>query len=77
MMFLPICIRTGVEYWIESDMEIDEDIQIEEANVPPPDVSLVQESPEKAELNIIVRWTICFPFFKHSSSLPIGHSNGC
>jgi len=58
MMFLPICIHTGVEYWIESDMEIDEDIQIEEANVPPPDVSLVQESPEKAELNIIVRWII-------------------
>lgn len=39
-------------------MEIDEDIQIEEANVPPPDVSLAQESPEEAELNIIVRWII-------------------
>lgn len=58
MMFLPICIHTGVEYWIENDMEIDEDIQIEEANVPPPDVSLAQESPEEAELNIIVRWII-------------------
>lgn len=39
-------------------MEIEEDVQVEGATVPPPDVCLVQDSPEKAELNIIVRWII-------------------
>ena len=48
-------IHAGVEFWIESDMEIDEDIVIEDASIPPPDV---QESPENGELSIIVRWIV-------------------
>jgi len=70
MMFLPICIHTGVEYWIESDMEIDEDIQIEEANVPPPDVSLVQESPEKAEYKHHCQVDYYFAFHFSNTVLP-------
>ena len=48
----------GIEFWIETDMEIDEDVEIESGNIPPPDVSLVQDSPEKVELNIVVKWVI-------------------
>ena len=55
---IAVCIYAGVEFWIESDKEIDEDVEIEGANIPLPDVSLVQDSPEKAELSIIVRWII-------------------
>ena len=45
----------GIEFWIETDNEIDEDVEIESANVPPPEVSLDQDSPERAEMNIIVK----------------------
>ena len=48
-------IHAGVEFWIESDMEIDEYIVIEDASIPPPDV---QDSPENGELSIIVRWIV-------------------
>ena len=53
-----LSVGAGIEFWIETDMEIDEDVDIESANIPPPDVSLVQDSPEKAELNIVVKWII-------------------
>ena len=47
-----------VEFWIETDVEIDEDVEIESTNVPPPEVSLLQESPEEAEVNMIEKWII-------------------
>ena len=45
-----------MEYWTESDIEIDEDIEIEGAHIPPPDILDMQESQEKIELRMIVRW---------------------
>lgn len=50
----------GIDFWIETDMEIDEDVETESANVPPLEASLVQDSPdlEEAEMNIIVKWII-------------------
>ena len=51
-------IHTGVEFWVESDVEIDEDVQIEGVSISPPEVPLVQDSPEKAELSITVRWIV-------------------
>ena len=56
MLHLPPGAR--VEFWIETDVEIDEDVEIESTNVPPPDVSLLQESPEEAEVNMIEKWII-------------------
>lgn len=43
-------IHARVEFWIESDMEIDEDIVVEDTSIPPPDV---QDSPENG-----VRWIV-------------------
>lgn len=51
-------LGTGIEFCIETDMEIDEDMEIKSANIPPPEVSLVQDSPKKAELIIVVKWII-------------------
>ena len=56
MLHLPPGAR--VEFWIETDVEIDEDVEIESTNVPPPEVSLLQESPEEAEVNMIEKWII-------------------
>ena len=39
-----------MEYWTESDIEIDEDIEIKGAHIPPPDILDVQESQEKIKL---------------------------
>ena len=53
-------------------MEIDEDVEIESANIPPPEVSLVQGSPEKAALNIncceMDHHSACSQYFRRDSS---------
>ena len=49
-------VTSDIEYWTESDVEIDEDIQLECAHIPPPDISDIPESQEKAELCMIVKW---------------------
>ena len=51
------CTLSGVEFWIESDVEIDEDVPIEEVNILPP---LLQDSPEKTEISLIIRWIVTF-----------------
>ena len=58
MYILYIILCTDVEFWIESDSEIDEDIDIESANIPPPDVSLIKNSEEEAEQNLFVKWIV-------------------
>ena len=57
-MYVLLCyfLTAGVEYWVESDFEIDEDI--EGAHVPPPDLPDIPESQEMAEINMITRWII-------------------
>ena len=40
------------------DWETDEDIMLEGAHRPPPDLSTVAESQQKAELGMIVRWIV-------------------
>ena len=50
------CFHTDIEYWTESDTEVDEDVEIESEHIPPPDILDVQESQERAELHMIVRW---------------------
>jgi len=47
-----------VEYWAESDKDIEEDVGLEGMNVPPPDIAEVHESQEQAELLMISRWII-------------------
>ena len=51
-------ISTGVEFWVESDSEIDEDIGIEGCCVPPPELSEVQDIPEEDETKSTVKWII-------------------
>ena len=45
------------EYWTESDWEIDEDVR-EGEHIPPPDLVTVEESQEKAELHMTVKWIV-------------------
>lgn len=40
-----------VEYWAESDEDIEEDGELEGMNIPPPDISEVHEPQEQAKLH--------------------------
>ena len=46
-----------VEHWIESDIEIDEDMMVESSHIPPPEMKLehVQDTPE---VNNTIKWII-------------------
>ena len=53
-------IFAGVEFWTENDEEIDEDVPIVGNDISLPKVPLVQDSPEKTELNIVIKWVVTF-----------------
>ena len=61
-MWVWVCVisysEENVEYWIESDIEIDEDIDIA-YDTPPPDVAVSgEESHDRADVQISTRWII-------------------
>lgn len=49
--------QIGPKYWIESDLEIDEDVPVEGAHIPPPELDL-ELTQDAAEVNIIIRWIV-------------------
>lgn len=49
-----ICVDDNVEYWIESDNEINEDIK-DFSHIPPTNVSLDDETTESASSRLITR----------------------
>ena len=71
-----IIVSTEVEFWIESDAEIDEDICID--TIPPPELSLAEDNQDEAELNFIVRWiTALLSELYPESSEPTAHILAC
>lgn len=48
----------GIEYWTESDTEIDDDIGIENEHIAPPDIADTLESQENTEIHMTVRWVM-------------------
>ena len=53
LFFIP-----DVEYWIESDDEIDEDITIEGSHIPPPEMELEGSEGNLHRTNITIRWIV-------------------
>ena len=52
----PMLMSTDAEFWIESDLELDEDLTLEGATITP----TLRDEPlqESAEYNSIIRWVV-------------------
>ena len=51
-------VLIGIEYWIESDVDIDEDTQLEECSISPPDLPPQEVSSDERELNFLLKWIV-------------------
>ncbi len=75
-MNFKIFVVVGIEYWIESDMDIDEDTQVEGCSVAPPDLPPQEVSSDERELSFVLKWIVTL-LFKADSFLQIRQSRGC
>ena len=59
------CAENDIKYWIESDKEIDEDIDITNA-IPPPDIAVSEEeSQDRTNVQSMTRWiTVLLTIFQ-------------
>ena len=48
---------SDVEYWIEGDTDIDEDVMVENSHIPPPEVEF-DSAPCSTEVDSTIRWII-------------------
>ena len=46
-----------VEYWIDSDFETDEDVSVEDAHIPPPELD-PEPTQDAAEVNLTLWWIV-------------------
>lgn len=58
----------GAEFWIEEDSEVDEDITLEDAVIPPSSVP-VEPVQQSVEVNTTIRWIVALSVFQTQFNL--------
>lgn len=56
-MTLIFTLCLGIEHWIETDLEIDEDVNIESFSNAPPDLP-DDDSSDEREINSLLKWIV-------------------